>query len=39
VSDTQDDAAAIVDIAAISVVATARVGRQPKRLVVGSCPR
>lgn len=38
VSNTDDDSAVVVDIAAMKVVATSRVGRQPKRLVVGNCP-
>lgn len=35
VSTTDDDSVSIVDLATRTVVVTARVGRQPKRLVVG----
>lgn len=38
VSNTDDDTAAVVDVGAMKVVKTTRVGRQPKRLVVGDCP-
>jgi len=39
VSNTDDDSASVIDVAAMKVVATSPVGRQPKRLVVGACPR
>ena len=37
VSNTADNAVAIVDISDRRVLSTVRVGRQPKRLVVGAC--
>ncbi|MBL8144606.1 MAG: hypothetical protein JNM38_26060 [Acidobacteria bacterium] len=38
VSTTDDDSASIVDLSSRQVVRAVRVGRQPKRLAVGSCP-
>jgi len=37
VSNTDDDSVSIVDVRARTIVATAKVGHQPKRLAVGRC--
>jgi YVTN family beta-propeller protein len=37
VSTTDDDSASIVDLSTRMVVRAVKVGRQPKRLAVGSC--